>query len=379
MNAPSKSWHRPVLSSQKCWRVGSCPTGNNIQNNYDRTGHVSKRLRRCIASNSERHDGSKKLFSIQKEAKKFTQELNLPNLDKRAHAPTAKFAKRAKQKAQHQAQDFLEKQWEDKAIHGKYLNRVKDADVDCHKTNWWLKSSGLKAETEGLITAAQDQSLATISYHARIIKDNTSPMCRMCNKYEETVDNIVSGYPKLAQTEYIHRYDKAAAYIHWKVCLSYNIKTSEKRHDHTPEMVTESEDTTILWNMQILTACVIAANKPDIVIKDHKTMTCKLINMVVPSYRNTSAKVMEKLSKYKDLEIEVTRMWGMSTETVPVVIGAPGVIKKGLGEQTGKIPGSINISKLQKIMLLGTGHILRRVLSTKWTCWCLIIMAWSWP
>ena len=44
------------------------------------------------------HDGRKKLFSIQKEAKKFTQELNLPNLDKRAHEPTAKFVKKSKTK-----------------------------------------------------------------------------------------------------------------------------------------------------------------------------------------------------------------------------------------------------------------------------------------
>ena len=71
-------------------------------------------------------------------------------------------------------------------------------------------------------------------------------MCRMCDKYEERVDHIVSGCPKLTQTEYIHRYDKAAAYIHWKVCQSYNIKTLEKWYDHTPETVTESEDATIL-------------------------------------------------------------------------------------------------------------------------------------
>ena len=82
----------------------------------------------------------------------------------------------------------------------------------------------------------------------------------MCNKYEETVDHIVSGCPKLTQTEYIHRHDKTAAYIHWKVCQSYNIKTSEKWYDHTPEMVTESGDATILWNMQIHTDCEIAAN-----------------------------------------------------------------------------------------------------------------------
>ena len=106
------------------------------------------------------------------------------------------------------------------------------------------------------------------------------------------------------------------------MCQSYNIKTSEKWDDHTPETVLESGDATILGNMQIHTDCEIAANKPNIVIKDHKTMTCKLINMAVPSDRNTSVNVIEKLSKYKDLEIEVSRMWGKSTETILVVIGA---------------------------------------------------------
>ena len=39
--------------------------------------------------------------------------------------------------------------------------------------------------------------------------------------------------------------------------------------------------------------------------------------------------IAEKLSKYKDLEIEIARMWGMKMLIVPVVIGALGVIKKG--------------------------------------------------
>ena len=46
-----------------------------------------------------------------------------------------------------------------------------------------------------------------------------------------------------------------------------------------------------------------------------------------------SIKKVEKLSKYmyKDLEIEVTKMWGMKSSTVPIVdIGALGLIKKAL-------------------------------------------------
>ena len=46
--------------------------------------------------------------------------------------------------------------------------KTKEADVDQNKTNQWLRSTGLKTETEGLINASKDQSLATGSYHARI-------------------------------------------------------------------------------------------------------------------------------------------------------------------------------------------------------------------
>ena len=51
--------------------------------------------------------------------------------------------------------------------------------------------------------------------------------------------------------------------------------------------------------------------------------------MSVPSDVNISVKEFEKLSKYKDLEIEIEEMWHMKTKTVPVIIGALGMIKKG--------------------------------------------------
>ena len=37
---------------------------------------------------------------------------------------------------------------------------------------------------------------------------------------------------------------------------------------------------------------------------------------------------IEKKSKYKDLELEIQRMWQMKTEVIPVVVGALGTIKK---------------------------------------------------
>ena len=41
-------------------------------------------------------------------------------------------------------------------------------------------------------------------------------------------------------------------------------------------------------------------------------------------------KVADKLPRYNHLEIEITKMWGLKTITVPVGIGALGVVKKGI-------------------------------------------------
>ena len=117
--------------------------------------------------------------------------------------------------------------------------------------------------------------------------------------------------------------------------------------------------------MQVHTDREIKANRPDIIIKNRKEKTCYLIDMTVPSERNVSVKEVEKLSKYKDLEIEITRMWEMKTITIPVVIGALGLMKKDQDRYIGKIPGKVEISELQKTVLLGTAHIIRKILSIK--------------
>ena len=96
----------------------------------------------------------------------------------------------------------MRQKWEEKPLHGQCPIRLNKPDVEREKTHKWLKSPGLKGETEGLIIAAQDQSLATRSYHNKIIKDGTDPKCKMCNEFEETIDHIVAGSPVLAKTIY---------------------------------------------------------------------------------------------------------------------------------------------------------------------------------
>ena len=69
-------------------------------------------------------------------------------------------------------------------------------------------------------------------------------------------------------------------------------------------------DITILYDMPIHTDREISANRPDILIKNNRDKKCALIDVAIPSDKNTSKKISKKISKYKDLEIEISRERG---------------------------------------------------------------------
>ena len=71
------------------------------------------------------------------------------------------------------------------------------------------------------------------------------------------------------------------------------------------------------------------------------------IDFIFPMDINISAKEFEKLSKYKDLQIEVERMWHLKTSIIPILVGALGLVKKGTAKHE-KIPGKQNLAEIQK-------------------------------
>ena len=113
-------------------------------------------------------------------------------------------------------------------MHRQYPKIVNEKDVDHQMTNQWLKSGGLKSETEGFIIAAQDQAIKSNYHRSNILNDGTDPgtdpMCTICGQFQETIDHIVAGCPELAKTEYLHRHDKSASYLHWNICKELNIR-----------------------------------------------------------------------------------------------------------------------------------------------------------
>jgi len=91
-------------------------------------------------------------------------------------------------------------------------------------------------------------------------------------------------------------------------------------------------------------------------------ITCMLIDVAISGDRNMIRKEAEKILKYKDLTIEIQRMWNVKIKVIPVIIGATGAISKTFRKYMSNIPGKHEVKELQKTAILGAAHILRKVL-----------------
>jgi heme-degrading monooxygenase HmoA len=56
-------------------------------------------------------------------------------------------------------------------------------------------------------------------------------------------------------------------------------------------------------------------------------------------------------------------MWNIKTTMIPVKIGATGTISKSFRKYVSNIPGNHEVKDLQKTAILGTTHILRKMLT----------------
>jgi hypothetical protein len=156
------------------------------------------------------------------------------------------------------------------------------------------------------------------------------------------------------------------AQLHFNVCKETGVQLDKKHwYEHLPKSVKKSQGgkVTLLWNRQVQTDRSIPNNKPDIIIGNNGKRTCMLIDVPILGDRNVIKKEAEKILKYEDLTIEIQRMWNVKTKVIPVIIGATGTISKSFRKYVRNIPGNHEVKELQKTAILGTSHILRKVLT----------------
>ena len=72
---------------------------------------------------------------------------------------------------------------------------------------------------------------------------------------------------------------------------------------------------TMLWSQQVQTRGTIRNSKLDNIISDNKEETRMLLNVAISEDRNMIRKETEKILRYKDLTIEIQRMWNVNNES----------------------------------------------------------------
>ena len=120
----------------------------------------------------------------------------------------------------------------------------------------------------------------------------------------------------------------------------------------------------LLWDFNIQTDHLIPARRPDLTIINKKKRACKIVDFAVPADRRIKLKECEKRDKYIYVARELKKLWNMQVKIIPIVIGAFGIVTKGLLKGLEELEVGGWGETIQTTALLRTARILRRVLET---------------
>jgi len=120
----------------------------------------------------------------------------------------------------------------------------------------------LFAETEGFLTAIQDQVILTRIYKKYILKQpDNEELRRIYGQELETIQHINAACEQLVPTEYVKRHDGLAKIIHQKLAETAElIEDKSPYYKYTPANVLENENFKLYWNRSILTDKTIYFN-----------------------------------------------------------------------------------------------------------------------
>ncbi|KAL1446751.1 hypothetical protein WDU94_005638 [Cyamophila willieti] len=193
--------------------------------------------------------------------------------------------------------------WKKKTLHGKYPQLLDETNTHKENSITYLKKGELYPETEGFITAIQDNVIATKNHQKFIFKTITEDKCRLCKEKGETIDHVIGSCRILANTEYLSRHNQVAKIIYSKLVIQNKILDHvEPYYKLNPEPVIENEEFKIMWDRQIITDKTIDHNRPDIVFQNKSTDETILIEVGIPLSHNLSKVYIEKTRKYKTLK-----------------------------------------------------------------------------
>ena len=117
-----------------------------------------------------------------------------------------------------------------------------------------------------------------------------------------------------------------------------------------------------MWDFNIQTDYAIEVWRQDLVVVDKKERSCKIINFAFPGDSRIEEKEKDKVEKYEDLGKELQKIWNVKVKIILLIVGSLGAIHKQFGNRLKQIGITVGTTQVEKIVLLGTARILRKVL-----------------
>ena len=175
----------------------------------------------------------------------------------------------------------------------------REEEQKCHM---WLSRNLNPGKTAAIMTMLE-QMVETRSWkETRGLTDDGS--CRICTQHSETVEHLVAGCTKLANSEYLTRHNQAlmilaVAWAKQQKLVGQETIWYEQRWDRGT--VLENDKAKLVWDFEFHLQKTTTARRPDLILElktDKKIWIC---DMASPQQNNIGVKRTEKLMKYKQL------------------------------------------------------------------------------
>ena len=160
----------------------------------------------------------------------------------------------------------------------------------------WLKRNTDPRKTSSIF-ALQEQMIETKAWKKiRGLVDDDS--CRLCGEHRETVQHLLPGCKKLAETEYLKRHDNALKVLAVKWAIKNGMLPEDTKW-YTVKWqrgtVLERNGQKLFWDWEHRMRTNCTERRPDLTLEDSANKTIVLVDMACPMESNRTRNVITRL------------------------------------------------------------------------------------
>ena len=217
-----------------------------------------------------------------------------------------------------------------KSIHKVYFQQASSAKgVDTEGTFGWLSDGRFRAETEGLVIAAQDGVILTNRYKHTVLKTSATSTCRVCREGEETIGHIMSSCRPHMWTLYKERHDRVVYRLMMALAKRLDVTVPDSMkwgvdgwHGVTALYGAKAK---IMVDLSVPTDRQLPDKRPDIVLYLKGERKIVILEGAVAWEPLLAERERQKSDKYQELAADLaTQHLGWRVEVVPIVVGCQG-------------------------------------------------------